>query len=111
MSTIPYTHWAYFPDQAKAHACATELNELGCLVRVDAPEAELETGGYNAYPGWLLRASRDVVVDELVQRHEEAEAIVVRHDGTYDGGESGWLDVSTGQPAFGSAADEFFAGG
>jgi hypothetical protein len=37
--------------------------------------------------------------------------MVVWHGGVYDGGESGWLDRNSGQPKYGSAADEWFAEG
>jgi hypothetical protein len=103
--TIPYTHWAYFEDRDDADECATELNGLGLLVRVDA----------NSYKGadrsgeWLLRASWDVPIDDLIETHDRIEAIVVWHGGVYDGGESGWLDADTGKPHYGSAADEWFA--
>ena len=41
---------------------------------------------------WLLRAAREVAVDEMIERHNTMEAIVTRHGGLYDGGESGLFD-------------------
>lgn len=41
--------------------------------------------------GWLLLAGRDVAIDGMVERHGEVAAIVERHGGDYDGGESTWL--------------------
>ena len=87
MSTIPYTHWAYFPDLASANTCAVDLNELGCLVRVDPSQGEPSE--------WVLHASRDIAIPELPARHAEAQAVVERHRGVYDGGESGWMDART----------------
>ncbi|MFJ4473263.1 ribonuclease E inhibitor RraB [Streptomyces sp. NPDC089424] len=85
-SMIPYTHWAYFPDKASAQACAAELSDYVTQIRQAVPEAHLP---------WLLLAGRDVEIDHMVQRHDEVEAIVIRHGGDYDGGESSWLE---GQP-------------
>ena len=82
---IPYTHWAYFPDEANTRACASDLADYVTRVQPSA-------GGGTQ---WLLLAGRDVPVNRMVERHEEVEAIVVRHGGVYDGGESSWLN---GQP-------------
>jgi Regulator of ribonuclease activity B len=77
---IPYTHWAYFPDETSAQGCAQDLADYVTRVQkaVEGPE-------------WLLLAGRDVAIDDMVERHEEVAAIVVRHGGDYDGGESTWL--------------------
>jgi hypothetical protein len=80
--TIPYTHWAYFPDEASVRACAKELADYVTRVREPADDDS----------EWLLLAGRDVEVDRLVERHGEVEAIVVRHGGTYDYGEATYLD-------------------
>ncbi|WP_432185468.1 ribonuclease E inhibitor RraB [Streptomyces tendae] len=80
---IPYTHWAYFPDEDSARACATELADYVTRVK--------QTVSGDA-PPWLLLAGRDVSVDHMVERHAEVEAIVIRHGGDYDGGESSWLN-------------------
>lgn len=91
--TMPYTHWAYFPEQAPAEACGKELTErFNCLSAVDESASTTpET------PLWLLRASRTVTISHLVEAHGEVEAVVESHGGTYDGGESGWLSLETGQ--------------
>ena len=34
----------------------------------------------------------------MIERHERLEAIVTRHGGFYDGGESGLFDPRTGEP-------------
>ncbi|MEU1312550.1 hypothetical protein ABZ419_27175 [Streptomyces cinnamoneus] len=83
MPTIPYTHWAYFPDQASARGCADEL--LDYVIRIREAEGSQ----------WLLLAGRDVETAGLIERHAEVEAIVVRHGGDYDGGEATYLE---GQP-------------
>lgn len=81
---IPYTHWAYFPDESSAQACARDLPDYVTRVRKAADDVD-----------WLLLAGRDVAVDHLVERHEEVAAIVERHGGSYDGGEATYL---AGQP-------------
>lgn len=93
-TAMPYTHWAYFAERSAADACALELTALDCLVGIDK-EAEPAMWG-EVLGQWLLRAARTVLVSELVERHEEA-AIVERHGGFYDGGESGWLNRETGR--------------
>lgn len=82
MSKIPYTHWAYFPDKASAERCARDLADY--VTRVREPLAGSSE--------WLLLAGRDVEIGHMVERHEEVEAIVERHGGMYDGGESTWLE-------------------
>lgn len=82
---IPYTHWAYFPDEASARRCSEDLADYVTRV-MKSVDANL---------GWLLLAGRDVEVDRLVERHGEVEAIVTRHGGDYDGGEATYLE---GQP-------------
>lgn len=90
---MPYTHWAYFSDEATAKACGAELStRFDCLTAVDFIEAGTEDNR-----PWLLRAARTMAIDELVERHEEVEAVVERHGGFYDGGESGWFDPRTGR--------------
>ncbi|WP_228982160.1 ribonuclease E inhibitor RraB [Streptomyces sp. DH12] len=79
MSTIPYTHWAYFPDRASAEGCAKELADY--VTRISEPDPAIT-------PKWRLLAARDVEVGRLVERHREVEAIVTRHGGEYDGGEA-----------------------
>jgi hypothetical protein len=78
--TIPYTHWAYFPDRSSAEACARDLPDY--VIRIQGPED----------CRWLLRAGRDVEVGHMVERHREVEEIVVRHGGDYDGGENSRLE-------------------
>lgn len=80
-SAMPYTHWAYFPDQAGAQRCRAELGEY--VTRLREPE---ESDGQ-----WLLLAGRDVDPERLVERHAEVEAIVARHGGDYDGGEATYV--------------------
>ncbi|WP_392838741.1 ribonuclease E inhibitor RraB [Streptomyces sp. LN500] len=74
---IPYTHWAYFPDEASAERCRQELADYVTVVR------KTKDG-----PDWLLLAGRDVEIERMVERHHEVEAIVTRHGGDYDGGEA-----------------------
>lgn len=82
---IPYTHWAYFSDEAGARHCAQGLPDFVTRVRRAADDHE-----------WLLLAGRDVSVDRLLERHREVEEIVTRHGGKYDGGEATYL--GKGQP-------------
>ena len=97
MSMIPYTHWAYFPDEASARHCAEELADYVIRIQEAVDEAP---------SGWLLLAGRDVEIDLLSQRHEEVAAIVTRHGGMYDGGEA------TYNAAAGNAvADPMLTGG
>lgn len=112
MSTIPYTHWMYFPDRVAAERCAAELAGLDflCGVEFSPPLTAEELAEFHSeypefgnlpdapHPGdWLLRAARSVEVDDMIERHEMVEAIATRHGGFYDGGESGWLDLRTGE--------------
>ena len=83
MIMIPYTHWAYFPDEAAARRCAEELVDYVIRVR----------GAENGE--WLLLAGRDVLLGKLEGRHAEVEQIVTRHGGNYDGGE---CTYESGQP-------------
>ncbi|MFJ3365776.1 ribonuclease E inhibitor RraB [Streptomyces anthocyanicus] len=78
-STIPYTHWAYFPDRTSAEECARELADY--VTRISEPDPEVTSQ-------WRLLAARDVEVAGLEQRHREVEAIVTQHGGEYDGGEA-----------------------
>lgn len=74
---IPYTHWAYFPDEASARRCTEDLADYVTSVRESMSSDD-----------WLLLlAGRDVEVGRTVERHEEVAAIVERHGGVYDGGE------------------------
>lgn len=82
---IPYTHWAYFADEASAQACAKDLGDYVTRLRY-VPDGQ----------EWLLLAGRDVDVDGLIERHDEVQAIVERHGGLYDFGESTY-DVGTGE--------------
>jgi hypothetical protein len=82
-SLLNYTHWAYFPDRASAEACAAEFTSaLDCLVELDPPHETCDA--------WQMRATRSFPHDELEDRHAEAERIVEKHGGRYDGGESTW---------------------
>lgn len=82
---IPYTHWAYFPDETGARRCAGDLADFVTRVRPAMDDDR-----------WLLLAGRDVAIDHMVERHGEVEAIVERHGGEYDGGEASYL--GTGHP-------------
>jgi hypothetical protein len=83
---ISYTHWAYFPDEASARRCAKQdLGDYVIRIRKCVEGAD-----------WLLLAGRDVEIDHMVERHNEVQAIVERHGGFYDGGESTW-DTGTGE--------------
>jgi hypothetical protein len=74
---IPYTHWAYFSDEASARACAADLPDY--ITRVN------EVAGEHR---WLLLAGHDIEVADLPQWHVALEEIVERHGGEYDGGEA-----------------------
>ncbi|MEE4419561.1 hypothetical protein [Streptomyces bugieae] len=82
---IPYTHWAYFSDEAGARRCAQDLPDFVTRVRKAADDRE-----------WLLLAGRDVALGCLPERHREIEVTVTRHGGKYDGGEAAYL--GTGKP-------------
>ena len=79
---IPYTHWSYFPDEVSAQRCSRELSDYVTRIREPLDEDAK----------WLLLAGRDVAIDDMVERHAEVQAIVERHGGQYDGGESTWLN-------------------
>lgn len=124
MRTVPYTHWAYFDDRDAAERCAKELTARDFLCGIDPVEpvdpaqlaADVADGRITGPPElladlvrdatanpqppgrWLLRAAREVPVEGLIGQHELVEAIVERHGGGYDGGETGWLDPRTGEP-------------
>lgn len=85
-NTIPYTHWAYFPDEASAQRCAKDLADYVIRIQEAVDGAPLER---------LLLAGRDVPIDQLVERHKEVAAIVTRHGGQYDGGEATY-NIATG---------------
>lgn len=88
---IPYTHWSYFADRAAAEACGVELDAcFDCLAAVDESE-------WDGEKSWLLRAARTVSLDWPGGWHDEIAEVVERHGGFYDGGESGWLDTTTGK--------------
>ena len=120
-SMIPYTHWAYFPDEATARACAEDLQDYVTRIKqVESSTADTglcsygevpstgagcvklagHTDDHDVRPGttneWLLLAGRDVHIDGMIERHNEVQAIVERHGGLYDYGESTW-DTSLGQ--------------
>ena len=92
MSMIPYTHWSYFQDEAGAKQCAADLADYVIRIRQIERDEEDDDGLGN----WLLLAGRDVEIDDMIKRHDEVRAIVERHGGFYDGGESTW-DLDAGQ--------------
>ena len=109
VTIIPYTHWMYFAERESAERCAAELASLDFLCGVDhrpplGAEERTQLPALADLPDsppqgdWLLRAAREVEVDEMIERHERLEAIVTRHGGFYDGGESGLFDPRTGEP-------------
>lgn len=89
-----YTHWAYFALPEHAKACAAELREtFAAQTRID--KAEPPTLPRQQ---WLLRA---VTTFSDTQKgfsigHNEVEAIVQRHEGSYDSGDFATLDIETG---------------
>ncbi|MEV5940294.1 ribonuclease E inhibitor RraB [Streptomyces sp. NPDC051994] len=89
MTVIPYTHWAYFPDEASARNCAKDLADY--VTRIEQVEDPSQ-----AVASWLLLAGRDVEINRLVERHDEVEEIVIHHGGEYDGGEATYN--SAGEP-------------
>lgn len=101
-AAIPYTHWAYFEDPVKAQRCAEELASMDFLCCIDPSVAtsrcrssECNCRG-EILDEWVLRAARDIPLDGWTERHDMVEAIVVRHGGVPDGGESGWLNLNAG---------------
>lgn len=87
---VPYTHFARFGHPASAEACAQELTAtFDCLTVIDFEDKNCV---------WHLRAAAPAPVAELPQRHEAVEAIVRRHQGCYDGGETGYINVHTNKP-------------
>ena len=113
MTIIPYTHWMYFADREAAERCAAELASLDFLCGVDhRPPLSAEERAWLVaqqptladlpdsppHGEWLLRAAREVEVGNMIQRHDRVQAIVTRHGGFYDGGESGLFDPRTGEP-------------
>lgn len=88
---IPYTHWAYFDDRGAAEKCAAELDDrFDCLSAVDDSD-------YQGKHEWLLRSARNVSLDWPGGWHDEIAEVVEHYGGRYDGGESGWLDLGTGE--------------
>jgi hypothetical protein len=88
-SKIPYTHWSYFDDRTAADACAKELDDrFDCLTSVERSYDDTQ---------WLMLAARTVSLDWPGGWHQEIEEVVEHYGGRYDGGESGWLDTTTGQ--------------
>lgn len=82
---IPYTHWAYFAEEAPARACAEQdLKDYVVRIQrsVDDEDPDLR---------WLLLAGRDVAIDDLIDRHNEVRAIVEQHGGFYDYGEATYV--------------------
>lgn len=77
--TIPYTHWAYFSDEEAARECAADLGRCGFYHNVRHSRMS---------PEWLLRASREVKIDDLPDRHAMVQLVVESHGGDYDGGEA-----------------------
>jgi hypothetical protein len=84
----PYTHWALFTSKPKAQECEAELARNGYTVRVDAVEDVIQQKLADTdEERWLLRASKPVTLNDLIDRHSEVQMIVERHGGRYDGGE------------------------
>ena len=123
MSMIPYTHWAYFPDEATARACSEDLADYVIRIKQVEPSSmdtglcsygqddstgagcvklAGHTGDHDVSPGttneWLLLAGRDVGPEDnaLIKRHQEVQVIVERHGGLYDYGEF-TLNAATGE--------------
>jgi hypothetical protein len=88
---IPYTHWAYFDSPEQASSCGSELATKEFLVDVTSVDSDADGADR-----WLLRAAKPVPIGHMVARRDQVEAVVERHGGIYDGGESGWLDLDTG---------------
>ncbi len=84
--SIPYTHWAYFDDEASARACAVDL---GSDYRTVVRPSQVEEG-------WLLLAGREVELGQQRSVENEVIAVVSRHRGIYDGGEASYLDTGDG---------------
>lgn len=81
-SNIPYTHWAYFPNEASARRCA-DADLADYVIRIKKAIHDSQ---------WVLLAGRDVAVDDLEKRHDEVKEIVERHGGQYDYGEATYVD-------------------
>ncbi len=81
--SMTYKHWAYFPTEDEARACANVLKrDLGAetVVRLAAAGSE-----------WLLTARVDLVLDGLPESREFVRQAVSSCGGEYDGGEAGPL--------------------
>lgn len=89
-----YTHWAYFALPEHAKACAAELRDGF------AAQTRIELNQPPTLPGqeWLLRAVIALAAtgERLGAFRNDVEAVVQRHDGTYDGGAFGSFDIETG---------------
>lgn len=89
---VQYTHWAYFPTAEDAKACAAELRQtFTAQTRIEIAEAPTSPDEQ-----WLLRAVASLPRTGMSIRHNEVEAVVTRHHGSYDSGEFGTFDVETG---------------
>jgi hypothetical protein len=82
-------------DRLQTEEAAT-ISAVAVKLR-SAPKRALKTP-WDPRLKWLLRAAREVPVEDMIERHEMVETIVERHGGLYDGGETGWLDSRTGGP-------------
>jgi hypothetical protein len=87
---IPYTHWSYWRDRDSAERCRAELADLGFRVgqveRAVDPEPGEPPSPLDGMP-WLLRAARQVEVDEFETQEAHVRAVVERFGGFYDYGE------------------------
>ena len=117
VSMIPYTHWAYFEDEASGQACGIELSQAGFHIisfglvgQIDGQEYDwcMELRGKGPYDDflWLLRAQGMVSIDS--DYYAPVVAIVERHGGEHRGGEATWgLD---GMPMWEDAIEELSFG-
>lgn len=95
----PYTHWVLFTSKPKAESCQAELADKGFTVTVEDVEDVIKQKLADTDDErWLLRATRPVTLNDLVDRHREVESVVRRHGGRYDGGEPDRFDWSTDAP-------------
>ena len=79
-AVVRWVHHLYFGDETTARQACVEVEQAGWAE--DWLSAQPEP-----YPGWMMRASRDVVVtrDEVRTARHFFESVASRHGGTYGG--------------------------
>ncbi|WP_158604443.1 ribonuclease E inhibitor RraB [Nocardioides mangrovicus] len=77
---VRWVHHLYFADEATARQATEQIEAAGWAEEWLSAQPE-------PYPGWMMRASRDVVVTaaEVVEARAFFEGVAQRHGGTYGG--------------------------